>query len=158
MTRLALLVLAIVLPSLAGRAAQATPPLVLDLSDYLALPITGKLDGTGQTDGILARVNSFREEPGGSGRVFVHDLTGPLYILDKQSKSLTTYLNFNGRPLVRQGGEPASGQPGNLPQTRVGDRLGRRPDHVPVRSGVPLERPLLHGAPRGSGGGRAGGS
>ena len=66
------------------------------------MPITGKLDGTGQTDGILARVNSFREEPGGSGRVFVHDLTGPLYILDKQSKSLTTYLNFNGRP-PRQG-------------------------------------------------------
>ena len=61
------------------------------------MPITGKLDGTGQTDGMLARVNSFREEPGGSGRVFVHDLNGPLYILDKKTKALTTYLNFNGR-------------------------------------------------------------
>ena len=126
MTRLALFVLAIVLQSLAGGAAS-TPaaPLTLDLDDYLALPITGKLDGTGQTDGILARVNSFREEPGGSGRVFVHDLTGPLYILDKKSKSLTTYLNFNGRPprLRRAGGK-------GVPQARVGDRLGRRPHHV----------------------------
>ena len=32
-----------------------------------------------------------------AGRVFVHDLNGPLYILDKKSKALTTYLNFNGR-------------------------------------------------------------
>ena len=96
MTRLALFALAIVLQTLAGTASDL-PPLILEVSDYLALPITGKLDGKGQTDGMLARVNSFREEPGGGGRVFVHDLTGPLYLLDKQSKTLTTYLNFNGR-------------------------------------------------------------
>ena len=46
---------------------------------------------------MLARVNSFREEPGGTGACFVHDLNGPLYILDKKSKALTTYLDFNGR-------------------------------------------------------------
>jgi len=72
-------------------------PLTLDLRDFVEMPITGKLDGTGQTDGMLARVNSFREEPGGSGRVFVHDLNGPLYILDQKTKALTTYLDFNGR-------------------------------------------------------------
>lgn len=77
-------------------AARDTP-LTLDLADYLALPITGKLDGTGQTDGMLARINAFREEPGGSGRVFLNDLNGPLYILGKKSKSLTSYLDFNGR-------------------------------------------------------------
>jgi hypothetical protein len=93
-TRVALFVLVLV-QSLAPGAAE--PPLVLELSDYLALPITGKFDGTGQTDGMLARVNSFREEPGGSGRVFVNDLNGPLYMLDKKSKALTTYLDFNGR-------------------------------------------------------------
>ena len=81
----------------AGTPATAPSPLTLDLNDYLALPITGKLDGTGQTDGMLARVNSFREEPGASGRVFVHDLNGPLYLLDAKSKSLTTYLDFNGK-------------------------------------------------------------
>ena len=79
-----------------GAAADA-PPLTLEIRDYLALPITGKLDGTGQTDGMLARVNSFREEPGGTNRFFLHDLNGPLYILDKKTKTLTTYLDFNGR-------------------------------------------------------------
>ena len=78
-------------------AVQSPAPLTLDLRDYVEMPITGKLDGTGQTDGMLARVNSFREEPGGSGRVFVHDLNGPLYILDKTTKTLTPYLDFNGR-------------------------------------------------------------
>ena len=78
-------------------AWQSPAPLTLDLRDYVEMPITGRLDGTGQTDGMLARVNSFREEPGGSGRVFVHDLNGPLYILDKRTKALTPYLNFNGR-------------------------------------------------------------
>ena len=76
------------------------------------MPITGKLDGTGQTDGMLARVNSFREEPGGTGRVFVHDLNGPLYILDKKSKALTTYLNFNGRACQGYGPGSFASSPG----------------------------------------------
>jgi hypothetical protein len=77
--------------------AAANGPLTLDIQDYFALPITGKLDGTGQTDGMLARVNSLREEPGGRNRFFLNDLNGPLYILDKKSKKLSTYLDFNGR-------------------------------------------------------------
>ena len=77
--------------------AAADGPLTLDIRDYLALPITGKLDGTGQTDGMLARVNSFREEPGGTNRFFLHDLNGPLYIFDAKSKALTVYLDLNGR-------------------------------------------------------------
>jgi hypothetical protein len=94
-TRFSLLIVSLAVLHASGRAAEA--PLTVDLADYLALPITGNLDGTGQTEGMLARVNSFREEPGGAGRVFVHDLNGPLYILDSKSKRLTTYLNFNGR-------------------------------------------------------------
>jgi hypothetical protein len=70
--------------------------LTLELTDYVALPITGKLDGTGQTDGMLARVTSMREEPGDRKRFFLNDLNGPLYILEKSSKKLTTYLDFNG--------------------------------------------------------------
>ena len=46
---------------------------------------------------MLARVNSIREEPGGTGRLVVTDMNGPLYFLDKKTKALTTYLNFNGR-------------------------------------------------------------
>jgi hypothetical protein len=45
---------------------------------------------------MLARVNSIREEPGGTGRLFVNDMNGPIYILDKDTKALTTYLDFNG--------------------------------------------------------------
>jgi Glucose / Sorbosone dehydrogenase len=69
----------------------------LALRDYVALPITGRLDGTGQTDGMLARINSLREEPGGGSRFFVNDLNGPLYIVDKATQRITTYLDFNGR-------------------------------------------------------------
>ncbi|MGH9384598.1 MAG: PQQ-dependent sugar dehydrogenase [Vicinamibacterales bacterium] len=98
--------LAIGLPAVAAIAAPVardlpsgteTPALTIEIADYLALPITGKLDGTGQTDGMLARVNSLREEPGATNRLFVNDLNGPLYILDKKAKTLTTYLDFNGR-------------------------------------------------------------
>ena len=86
----------------ASMAVSAAPgeiaePLTLELRDFAALPITGKLDGTGQVDGMLARINSIREEPGGTGRLFVTDMNGPIYILDKKTKARTTYLEFNGR-------------------------------------------------------------
>jgi hypothetical protein len=87
--------LAIVMsPSIA--AAQVTP-LTIEVKDYVAMPITGSPDGTGQTDGMLSRVNALREEPGGAKRLFVGDLNGPIYILDKETKKLTPYLDFNGR-------------------------------------------------------------
>jgi mono/diheme cytochrome c family protein len=73
---------------------QPAPGLTLDLEDYAAMPITGELDGQ-NTRGQLARVNFMRDEPGGR-RFFVNDLNGPLYILDKQTKTFTTYLDFNG--------------------------------------------------------------
>ena len=73
--------------------------LALELQDYAALPITA--DNTNDnTRAQLARVNYLRDEPGGR-RFFVNDLNGPLYILDKQTKTFTTYLDFNGR-----GGRP----------------------------------------------------
>jgi glucose/sorbosone dehydrogenase len=77
--------------------AADAPTVTLEIKDYVAMPITGKVDGKGQTDGMLARVNSLREEPGGSNRFFVNDLNGPIYILDKATGKLTTYLDFNGR-------------------------------------------------------------
>ncbi|HVT47281.1 MAG TPA: PQQ-dependent sugar dehydrogenase [Vicinamibacterales bacterium] len=79
------------------RAAPQPPPrLVLELQDYAALPITA--DNTNDnTRAQLARVNYLRDEPGGE-RFFVSDLNGPLYILDKQTKTFTKYLDFNGTP------------------------------------------------------------
>src|SRR3954463_13518291 len=87
--------LALLLPALC--TAASGPSLTIELKDVAAVPITGSFDGTGQTDGMLARVNSLREEPGGATRFFVNDLNGPLYILDKGAKTFTTYLDFNGR-------------------------------------------------------------
>src|SRR5262245_64874191 len=78
-------------------ASADDPPVTLEIRDYAAAPITGRLDGSGQTDGMLARITSLREEPGGSNRFFVNDLNGPLYILDKTTRTFTTYLDFNGR-------------------------------------------------------------
>lgn len=66
----------------------------LALADYVELPITGDMS-TDRVTGVLARGSILRDEPGGN-RFFVNDLNGPLYMLDKQTKRLTTYLNFDG--------------------------------------------------------------
>jgi len=76
---------------------SGSPSITLEIRDYAVAPMTGLVDGKGQTDGMLARVNSLQEEPGGSNRFFVNDLNGPLYILDKSARRFTTYLDFNGR-------------------------------------------------------------
>ena len=77
--------------------SASEPPVTIDITDYVEMPITGKPDGKGQTDGMLARINSLREEDGGAAWFFVNDLNGPLYILDKATKKLSVYLDFNGR-------------------------------------------------------------
>ena len=77
--------------------ATQSADVALELKDSVEFPITGLVGGTGQTDGMLARINSLHEEPGGAARMFVNDLNGPLYIVDKTTKRLTTYLDFNGR-------------------------------------------------------------
>jgi hypothetical protein len=68
----------------------------LRVADYAVMPVTGTVDGPGNS-GSLARVNVLREEPGGTKRFFVSDLNGPLYILDTTTKKQIEYLNFNGR-------------------------------------------------------------
>src|SRR5262245_11024257 len=78
-------------------SATASAEITLEIKDYVSLPITGLLDGKTNYDGLLARVSGLREEPGGANRVFVPDLNGPLYIVDKDTKKLTVYLDFNGR-------------------------------------------------------------
>jgi hypothetical protein len=76
---------------------RALAQITLEIRDYAMMPMTGSVDGKGSNDVLLARVNAIREEPGGANRLFVTDLNGPLYILDKDTKKLTTYLDFNGR-------------------------------------------------------------
>ena len=94
---------ALVLAAAYAFAGPPAPRLSLELEDYVSMPITGDLDGK-NTRGLLARVNFLRDEPGGR-RFFANDLNGPLYIIDKQTKKLTTYLDLNG----------AGGRPGLFP-------------------------------------------
>ena len=90
-----------------SRCSRHPPRLTLELQDYAALPITA--DNTdANTRSQLARVNYLRDEPGGR-RFFVNDLNGPLYILDKQTKTFTTYLDFNG----------LAGHAGSVPQVHL---------------------------------------
>ena len=76
----------------AAPSTQAT----LELEDYLTMPMTGLVDGKGSNELLLSRVNTLREETGGAKRLFISDLNGPLYILDKDTKTFSTYLDFNG--------------------------------------------------------------
>lgn len=82
--------------AVAAVSLAAQPPAALVIRDFVMMPMTGSPTGTGNV-GELARVSVMREEPGGTGRLFVSDLNGPFYILDKKARSLTTYLDFNGR-------------------------------------------------------------
>src|ERR1041385_5765165 len=78
---------------------SASPELTIEIRDYANMPVTGAIDGPGNSAGLLARINFLREEPrGGRKRLFVNDLNGPLYILDKETKKTTIYLDLNGLP------------------------------------------------------------
>jgi hypothetical protein len=76
---------------------EANAQLTIEIKDYVRMPMTGLVDGKGSNDVLLARVNTLREEPGGANRFFITDLNGPVYILDKETRKFTTYLDFNGQ-------------------------------------------------------------
>ena len=82
-------------------AVQPATRLTLELEDYAPMPITGELNGQ-NTRGQLARVNFLRDEPGGR-RFFVNDLNGPLYIVDKQTKTFTDLSRLQRRSARRPG-------------------------------------------------------
>src|SRR5688572_9973817 len=81
----------------AAQTPQTFPGLTIEIEDLIAMPITGKLVGAETpNESALSRVNGIREETGGSHRWFLPVVSGPVYIYDKKTKSLTTYLDFNG--------------------------------------------------------------
>ena len=78
-------------------AGAAVPEITIELADFATLPMTGAVDGVGNSAGLLARVNFLREEPAGSKkRLFANDLNGPLYMFDRATKQFSEYLNLNG--------------------------------------------------------------
>ncbi len=84
-----------------GLLAQAADPakqLTLEIRDYLTMPDPGKRDVNSQINSVYSRINFLRQEPGPDrGRYFINEQNGSLYILDKKTKQLTTYLDFNGK-------------------------------------------------------------
>jgi cytochrome c553 len=79
-----------------GGSVPQPSRLALRIQDYLSMPMTGVTESQRNNEALLARINFLREEPGGAGRFFVNDLNGPLYIVDKKTKKVITYLDFNG--------------------------------------------------------------
>ena len=75
--------------------AATAPQLTLEIKDFLTMPLTGAIDGSREA-AYLARPNMIIEEPGGTGRLFIVDMNGPVYILDKKTGKLTKYLDLNG--------------------------------------------------------------
>src|SRR2546428_509819 len=90
--RIACLTLTVSASWLSTAIAQAT----LEIKDFVVMPMTGKVEGKGSNELLLAGVNALREEVGGAKRLFISDLNGPLYILDKDTKKFSLYLDFNG--------------------------------------------------------------
>ena len=69
-----------------GADGSAQP--TLELRDFVVTPMTGLVDGKGSNELLLSRVNTLREEVGGAKRLFISDLNGPLYILDKDGEEV----------------------------------------------------------------------
>jgi hypothetical protein len=84
-------------PIAVEQAASTRGSITLDVADYATAPMTGSFAGGTGNPGSLARINFMRQEPGASGRFFINDLNGPLYLFDPRTKQFTTYLDFNGR-------------------------------------------------------------
>ena len=72
--------------------AQTAPPaLGAELAEYVEIPRTTSSDGRSSA----ARINVLLEEPGGA-RLFVAEHWGPLSIVDKTTRKVVSYINFNG--------------------------------------------------------------
>lgn len=97
--------------------SAASPTLTIKIKNYVTMPMTGQVAGKGNA-ASLARIEAIRQEPGKNrGRFFVNDPNGELYILNRKTKKLTTFLNLNG----------ADGQPGIFPKfttQRGGNSMG----------------------------------
>lgn len=95
--RLPVFVVALLAFTLPPARAQGT--ISVQLQDYAALPLSGTLTATADNAPYAARVNFLREEPGGGlNRLWVCDLNGKLYLLDKTTKQFATYLDFQRNP------------------------------------------------------------
>lgn len=66
----------------------------LRVEDYAVVPQTGVVGGG--SNAYMARVNFMAQDPSNADQLWVNDLNGPLYILNRETRQFTQYLNFNG--------------------------------------------------------------
>ena len=116
-------------------AQQPPARLALEVQDYATLPITADNTNT-NTRAQLARVNFMREEPGGR-RFFVNDLNGPLYILDKQKKTFTTYLDFKAGMAISIIEEQKGKQPPDLTDAQWDNGSNDGDIYAVIKRGLP---------------------
>ena len=116
-------------------AQQPPARLALEVQDYATLPITADNTST-NTRAQLARVNFMREEPGGR-RFFVNDLNGPLYILDKQKKTFTTYLDFKAGMTISIIEEQKGKQPPDLTDAQWDNGSSDGDIYAVIKRGLP---------------------
>jgi hypothetical protein len=83
--------------ALSAPSVAANPALVIE--DYATMPMTGAtaFPASPANQSYLARINFLRDDPSNPNQFFVNDLNGQLYMLDKNTRQFTEYLNLNGR-------------------------------------------------------------
>jgi glucose/arabinose dehydrogenase len=89
-----LLLLAVALPLFTAPTPSRGGMLTGDIEVGITVEIVDVLQAPATSGSPpLARLNVLAEAPDGSGRLFVNDLRGPLYVID--GATLTTYLDFD---------------------------------------------------------------
>lgn len=160
MTLALVLMIAISLVTVRQASAQITAPITksgttIEIEDWLELP---------NTSGNATRINFLREVPDGSQRLWVNDLQGQLYSINKETKAFTTYLNVattieaNGRDFINSGGLSAGfvtfqfhpefgkqGQPGygKFYTVHLEDQLASSPPPTFKESATDIDKSLV---------------
>jgi hypothetical protein len=119
----------------------ATAPLTVSVSDWVELPFSGNVTAGSGNPAYMARINFMREEPGGTGRMWICDLNGNLHVfaadgnpasrtsaLLDQAHQQSAYLDFNGRASTTEAAE----------MTRLPDAGGTTTTPVPPSGLFPL--------------------
>lgn len=160
-TWLGFLVGAALLTTQRPATAQISDPITksgktIAINDWLQMPAT--------LSGGRTRINFLREAPDGSNRLWINDLEGQLYSVDKSTKAITTYLNIedlieaNGRQFIDTGGLSAGfvtfqfhpefgkhGTPGygKFYTVHLEDQLGSSPAPTFFESSTDIDKSLV---------------
>lgn len=84
------------LPALSQVVPPIVPGITVEIADFLQMPDTrGQGAEDSRSRNNVARINFLREVPGDPTHWFVNDLRGQVYLVDRDTKQFTTYLDVN---------------------------------------------------------------